>query len=256
MLTAITRSVSPAMNDCELEYLPRTEIDIRKAAEQHRRYEACLAELGATVISLAAEPELPDSVFVEDPAVVVDEVAIMTRMGAESRRREGESLARALAPFRPLRWLREPATLEGGDVMQAGRRLFVGLSARTNAAGIAQLAFELKPYGYSVEAVEVRGCLHLKSGCSYLGNRTILANRAMIDTTPFLGFDVVDVPGDEPRAANVLVIGGAALVPECYPGTARILERLGWRVHPLDISELMKAEAGVTCGSLLFNNLG
>src|ERR1019366_6192500 len=110
MMVAITRAVSPAMNDCELEYLPRTEIDIRKAAEQHRRYQACLAELGAAVISLAAEPELPDSVFVEDPAVVVDEVAILTRMGVESRRKETESLARALARFRPLRWLREPAT--------------------------------------------------------------------------------------------------------------------------------------------------
>src|ERR1039457_2928717 len=188
VFTAITRSISPAMNQCELAYLPRQAIDVGRAAEQHRQYGRCLSELGVRVISLPPEPELPDSVFVEDPAVVVDEVAIMTRMGAESRRKETESLARALARFRPLRWLREPATLEGGDVMRVGARLFVGLSARTNAAGIAQLAFELKPYGYSVEAVEVRGCLHLKSACSYVGSRTILANRAMIDTVPFHGF--------------------------------------------------------------------
>src|ERR1035437_5690639 len=190
MLVAITRAVCPAVNHCELTHLPRTEIGILRVAEQHRRYEAYLAGLGATVISLAAEPELPDSVFVEDPAVVEDEVAIMTRMGAESRRKETESLAQVLARFRPLRWLREPATLEGGDVMRVGAKLFVGLSARTNATGIAQLAFELKPYGYSVEAVEVLGCLHLKSACSYVGSRTILANRAMIDAVPFHGFDL------------------------------------------------------------------
>src|SRR5471032_1334756 len=157
MLTAITRSVSPAMNGCELAYLPRVEIDIPKAAEQHRRYEACLRELGVSVISLDAEPEMPDAIFVEDPAVVVDEVAIMTRMGAASRRGESESLAHALEAYRPLRWLREPATLEGDDVMRIGKALYVGLSHRTNRAGIEQLAGELSPLGYSVVPVTVRG---------------------------------------------------------------------------------------------------
>ncbi|PWU00149.1 MAG: dimethylargininase [Terriglobia bacterium] len=250
MLTAITRAVSPAINRCELGYLPRQEIDYRLASQQHREYEDCLRALGANVISLPAEPDLPDSMFVEDPAVVVPDVAVMTRMGAESRREESESLARTLAQFRPLRWMREPATLEGGDVLRSGSALFVGQSARSNAAGIGQLGEELQPFGYTVRPVEVRGCLHLKSACCPLGDGVILANRSWIDTAPFAGFKIVDVAPEEPRAANVLAIGDTVLIPECFPSTARIVERLGWKVQTLDISELMKAEAGLTCSSI------
>jgi dimethylargininase len=249
---AVTREVSPAMNRCELSYLDRVEIDVVKAAEQHRQYEACLRGMGAEVISLPAEPELPDSVFVEDPAVVVEEIAILTRPGAESRRREGETLAKTLARFRPLRWIEAPATLEGGDAMRAGRTLYVGASARTNPAGIAQLAQELKAYGYTVAPVEVRGCLHLKSACCYLGDGTVLANRAWADTAALEGMRIVDVAPDEPWAANVLTIGPVALMPAGFPATAEIVERLGWKVRTVDISELRKAEAGVTCSSLIF----
>jgi dimethylargininase len=240
------------MNHCELAYLPRQSIDLARAAGQHRQYESCLRELGVRVISLPPEPDLPDAVFVEDPAVVVDEVAVMTRMGVESRRPEADSLARALAPFRPLRWLREPATLEGGDVIRAGRRLFVGTSIRTNLEGIRQLAEELSPLGYSVEAVEVRGCMHLKSGCTYLGDGTMLANRRWIDAEAFQGFRILDVAPEEPWASDVLSIGDTLVMPDAFPATARLLERHGWKVRTLDVSELMKAEAGVTCMSIVF----
>jgi dimethylargininase len=252
MLTAVTREVSPAMNRCELSYLDRVEIDIGRAAEQHRQYEACLRGMGAEVIALPAEADLPDSVFVEDPAIVVEEVAILTRPGAESRRLEGQSLAKALARFRPLRWMQEPATLEGGDVMRVGRTLYVGASARSNSAGIAQLAEELAGYGYAVKAVEVRGCLHLKSGCCYLGEGTVLANRAWVDIEALAGLRVVGVAPDEPWAANVLTIDDAALMPSSFPATAEIVRSLGWKVQTVDISELRKAEAGVTCSSLIF----
>jgi dimethylargininase len=252
MLTAVTRAISPAMNRCELSYLDRVEIDIAKAEQQHRQYEECLRAMGAEVIALPAEPDLPDSVFVEEPAVVADEVAVLTRPGAESRRREGESLAKTLARFRPVRWMQAPATLEGGDVMRAGKTLYVGASARSNAAGIAQLAAELAPFGYEVKAVEVRGCLHLKSGCCYLGESTVLANRQWVNTDALPGLRIVDVAPDEPWAANVLTIGGIALMPAGFPGTAEIVERLGWKIRTVDISELRKAEAGVTCSSLIF----
>jgi dimethylargininase len=254
MLTAITRAVSPALNDCELEHQERQEIDISKAGAQHRDYEACLRSLGIRVISLSAEPDLPDSMFVEDPAVVVNEVAVMTRMGAPSRRPESESLGRALAHFRPLRWMREPGTLEGGDVLRMGSVVYAGRSSRTNGEGIAQLAAELQPYGYSVRPVDVRGCLHLKSACCRLGDRTILANRAWLDAAAFEGIDIVEVPAHEPRAANVLAIGGTVVVPACFPATARMLEEFGWIVRRLDISELMKAEAGLTCSSILLES--
>jgi dimethylargininase len=253
MLTAITREVSPAINQCEIGFIERQEIDVAKANQQHRRYQALLEELGAKVIALPALPDYPDSVFVEDPAVVVDEVAIMTRMGAASRRGESESLARGLETYRPLRWLREPATLEGGDVMRIGRTLYVGLSHRTNHAGVEQLTAELGPLGYSVVPVAVRGALHLKSACCSLGDGVILANREWLDLEPLAQFRIVDVAPQEERASNVLSVGGSVIVPASFPATAEILVRAGLKVRTLDVSELMKAEAGVTCCSLIFD---
>jgi len=244
------------MNDCQLAFVERQPIDIAKAIAQHDQYEACLRSLGIAVVSLPAEPDLPDAVFVEDPAIVLHEVAIMTRMGAASRRGESASLAEAVARFRPLRWISEPGTLEGGDVVRIGATLFVGRSARSNDAGIAQLARELAPFGYTVRGVEMRNCLHLKSACSYLGRDTVLANRDWVDLGSLDrpgGLSHIDVAPGEPAAADVLAIGDTVIVPASFPETARILERAGWRVSPVDVSELQKAEAGVTCMSLIFN---
>src|SRR5258708_7405654 len=241
MLTAITRAVSPTIGDCELTYLEREAVDITRAREQHRAYEACLAELSVQVISLPAEPEYPDAVFVEDAAIVLDEIAVMTRLGAESRRGEAKSLARALEPYRPLRWLREPATLDGGDVMQAGKTLFVGVTSRSNASGIAQLASEVEPFGYRVRPVVVRGCLHLKSACSYIGD-AVLVHRPSVDEAAFAGVQLVDVP--EECGANVLMVGDTVLVSVAAPRTAELLSRLGRQVRLLDNPELLKAEGG------------
>jgi dimethylargininase len=251
MLIAITRAVSPAINRCELGFIEREEISLANAEEQHHLYEECLAELGAKVISLAAEPDYPDSVFVEDPAVVVDEIGVMTRMGVESRRGESDSLARAIAPYRSLRWLRAPATLEGGDVMRIGRTLFVGTSHRSNHEGIAQLGEELAPFGYKVVPVEVRSALHLKTACCYVGDGVILANREWLNPGPLSEFRIVDVGAGEPRAANVLSIGDTTIIPDCFPRTAEILQNLGRKVRTLKVTELMKAESGVTCSSIL-----
>jgi dimethylargininase len=254
MLVAITRAVSPNLGNCELEYFSRQLIDIARAVQQHRCYQACLAELGATVVTLPAEPDLPDSVFVEDPAVVVDEIAVIARMGVESRRAEAESLAAALARFRPLRRIEAPGTLEGGDVIRAGRTLFVGVSHRTNLEGIRQLAAHLKPFGYVVKPVAVRGCLHLKSACCWLGDDAMLVNSAWVDTAEFDGFRMIGVAPGEPWAANVLPIGGTVLASAAFPATVNILERAGYRVCALDISELAKAEGALTCSSLIFES--
>jgi len=229
---------------------------VAKAMEQHRTYEKCLMELGARLISLPADPRFPDGVFVEDPAIVLDEVAVITRPGAESRRGETESIAQALAPFRELRRIQAPATLEGGDVIHVGTTLYVGLSQRTNREGIAQLAAILNPFGYRVVAVEVHGCLHLKSGACWAGSNVILANRQWINAAAFRDFQIIDVAGDEPSAADVLPIGGKLLVPANFVHTLEILERAGIKVLPIDVSELQKAEAGVTCMSLLFDIQG
>ena len=254
MLTAITRAVSPSINRCELTFLDRQEIDLARAREQHRRYEDCLRELGVRVISLPAEPDYPDSIFVEDPAVVVDEVAVIANLGVESRRGEAESIARALGYFRALMFIGEPGTLEGGDVLRMGRRVFVGLTPRTNARGAAQLSAVLTPCGYSVETVQLKGCMHLKSGCTALSDTAILANREWVDTAVFDGIEIVDVAPDEPHAGNVLRIGETVVMAESFPKTRETVERLGYRVKTLDVSELMKAESGLTCSSLLFTD--
>ena len=254
MLTAIARAVSPAINKCEIGFIERHPIDLAQASAQHRLYEECLAKLGAAVTSLPAEADYPDSVFVEDPAVVVDEVAIMTRMGAESRRGESASLARALERYRPLRWLREPATLEGGDVMRIGRTLYVGRSHRTNREGIEQLSAELAPLGYTVVPVTVRGALHLKTAVCYLGDGAILANRQWLDLEPLSQYRAIDIAPGEDRAANVLALGGKVIMPDCFPATAEILTAAGFKVRPLNVTELMKAESGVTCSSLIFES--
>jgi dimethylargininase len=252
MPIAITRGVSPGMANCELEYFTRQPIDISRAIEQHRRYEECLAELGARVISIAAEPDLPDSVFVEDPAVVVDEIAVITRLGAESRRAEAASLAEALAPFRALRRIEAPGTLEGGDVIRVGRSLFAGLSHRTNREGIDQLTALLQPFGYSVTAVPVTGCLHLKSACCSLGDGAMLINRAWVETSAFPDFRLIDVAPEEPWAANVLRLDGTVLCSAAFPKTQELLVREGYSTRALDISEMAKAEGALTCSSLIF----
>jgi dimethylargininase len=252
VLTAITRKVSPRLAACELEFLHRQPIDLAKAVQQHQNYETALAELGAEVVSLPAEDGLPDSVFVEDPAIVLDEVAVITRMGAETRRPEAPSLADALSRFRELRWMREPATLEGGDVVRVDKTLYVGVSRRTNRAGIAQLADLVGEFGYSVTPVPVHGCLHLKTACCSLGGGTVLANRELFDSGALAGIGIIDVPSAEPWAADVLPIGGTVLSSAQFPETCALLERSGFRMKTLDVSELHKAEAGVTCMSILF----
>jgi dimethylargininase len=148
--------------------------------------------------------------------------------------------------------LPEPATLEGGDVMRIGRDIFVGLSSRTNEAGVSCLADELRPFGYRVRAIEVHGCLHLKSACCPIGDGAILANRAWFDERPLRDYPIVDVADEEPGAANILNVGGALLMPSGYPKTEQLLRNRNLTVRTIDISELMKAEAAMTCSSVIF----
>ena len=253
MLTAITRQVSPRVNECQLSFYKRQPIDVQRAAEQHQSYQRLLSELGLCIVELAAEPELPDSVFVEDPAVVVEELAIISRTGAISRRPEADSLARELSKYRPLKFLIEPATLDGGDVLRIGHIIFVGQSERTNPDGIEQLAGILTTYGYDVRSVAVKGCLHLKSAVSYVGGASLLVNRSWVDSSPLSGFDLIDVPLDEPNAANALLVDDIVVLPSSFPKTRELLDRRGIDVRQVDLSELQKAEGGVTCCSLIFD---
>ena len=253
-LMAITRPVSRSINNCALSFHPRQPIDVAKAIAQHTAYQDCLTALGVQVISLAVEPDLPDAVFVEDPAVVVDEIAIISIMGTPSRRPEARSLARALSGYRPIRQLTGPATLEGGDIIRVGRSIFVGLSQRTNREGYCQLHDILGDYRYQVQSIDVGACLHLKSACSYIGNNSILINRSLVNPEPFRGFELIDVADEEPAGANALLVKDVVIMPASFPKTRALLEQRGFCVQTIDLSELQKAEAGVTCTSLIFNH--
>ncbi len=193
MLIAITRAVSPALPKCELSFVTRQSIDLARAQEQHQAYEKLLEQLGARVISLPAEPALPDSMFVEDPALVLDELAVIFPLGVESRRAEAASLSLALSAFRKLSRVVLPGTVEGGDILRIGRRLYVGVTRRTNREGIRQLQEIVRSLGYEVIPVAVAGCLHLKSAVSQIEGDVLLANRAWFDASAFRGCEFIDV---------------------------------------------------------------
>jgi dimethylargininase len=252
VLTAITRAVSPAIVNCELSFISRQPIELQIAREQHHCYEQLLEKLGARVVSLAPQPDLPDSMFVEDPAIVLDELAVIFPLGTESRRLEAASLAEAISKFRTLAYVTLPGHLEGGDILRIGRKLFVGVTKRSNAEGLRQLAAILAPHHYQVIPVAVTGCLHLKSAVTCLGRQTLLANRTWFDPAPFSGYDWIDVDPREPHAANALALGNTIIFPASFPRTRARVEAQGFDVTALDISELQKAESGLTCSSLIF----
>lgn len=251
-MIALTREVSASLAQCELSFVPRTRIDLVRARDQHAAYRDALQALGCDVVALPEQPAMPDAVFVEDVAIVTDEVAVMTRPGAPSRRREGDSVAAVLGHYRPLHAIVAPGTLDGGDVLRIGRRVFVGESARTNSQGIAQLRAILGAHGHEVESVPTRGCLHLKSAVTALDDRSVLLQPAWIDREPFAAYRIVEVDPGEEHAANVLRIGDTVVSPACFPRTHARIRAAGVDVVTVDVSELQKAEGAVTCCSLVF----
>jgi len=247
---AITRSVPQSLTDCELTHLHRVPIDITVARAQHAEYEGTLAALGCEIVQVAAADELPDSVFVEDAAIVLDEIAIITRPGAASRRQEAAAVAATLGAFRQLQFLSEPATLDGGDVLRLGRVLYVGLGTRTNSAGVQQLAELVSPYGYDVRTVRVDECLHLKSAVTEVAAGVVVINPEWVDGQMFPDHAIIEVDPSEPAAANVLRLGDTVICPAAHPRTNARLSSAA-RVLTVDVSELAKAEGAVTCCSLI-----
>jgi len=252
MLIAITREVSRSITQCELTHMQRVQIDLELAREQHKRYQQALSELGCKVISLAEQPDLPDSVFVEDVAIVLDECAVITRPGAESRQPESVSVASKLSEYRKLSYIEAPGTLDGGDVLRLGKNLYVGLSGRSNSDAIEQLRARIAPFGYTVKAVEVSGCLHLKSAVSQAAENTLLVNPKWVNPTDFCRREWLEVDPGEAYAANALLIGESIIYPTSFPRTRELLEKRGIQVKAVDVSELQKAEGAVTCCSLVF----
>jgi dimethylargininase len=252
MLMALTREISPAFQDCQLTHLERVPIDLDRARAQHADYEWALVEAGCTVRRLDTSPDLPDSLFIEDAAVVLPEGAVITRPGAESRRKETPVVAAALARHGlALHQIKAPATVDGGDVLVVGRDVFIGESDRTNAAGIDQMRRLLKRH-YRVHPVAVEGCLHLKSAVTAASEDMLLINRTWIAVKAFNQFTLIDVDEHEPHAANALRLPDCVIYPAAFPRTRQRLEEHGLRVRTVEVDELAKAEGAITCCSLVF----
>src|SRR6476620_1044435 len=228
---ALTREVSPALSRCQLTHLARHPIDVALARTQHRQYELALEVLGCDVRRLPGGDEMPDSVFVEDTAVVLPELAIITRPGAESRRSEVTSVAEALRPHHSLAFIESPGTLDGGDVLTIGSAIYVGESTRTNAEGIRQLAELASQFGYRVRPMRVSGCLHLKSAVTRVAEDVILVNSAWVDSSLFPDLRQIEVDRSEPFAANALLIGDSVIYSASYDQTRQRLEKNGLNVH-------------------------
>jgi dimethylargininase len=241
-MIAYTRAVPSTIVACELTHLTREPIDLELARLQHAQYEAALREAGLEVTRLPPRDDLPDSVFVEDTAVALDEVAVVTRPGAARRRDEVETVRAALSTRRTTASIEPPATLDGGDVLVLDRDVLVGLTPRTNLSGMQQLRALLAPYGYSVRAVPVRGCLHLKSAVTRAGVRTLVANPSWVDPALVPGWDVVPVDAREPFAGNVLWLGATTIVAEAFERTNAVLARAtDSALVPVPASELPAA---------------
>lgn len=250
MPRAFTRAVSPRLAECELTHLSRQPIDAERAAAQHRAYEAALVDAGADVIRLPELASHPDAVFVEDTALLLDGHAVITRPGAASRASEADSTAAGLAPHFVLHRL-DSGFVDGGDVLRIGRTLYVGLSTRTDADGVRALAELVRPLGYTVVEAALRDCLHLKTGATYAGEGLLLYNPAAVDPAQFAGLEPLAVHEDEPAAANCVRVGDRLILPAGNPRTADTLRNRGFHVVEVHVSELQKAEAGVTCMSLI-----
>ena len=252
-MKAFTRAVSPRLAECQLTHLQRVPIDAAKAAEQHSAYERALADAGFEVVRLPELANDPDAVFVEDTALLLDGHALITRPGAASRIGETESTAAGLAGGFDMYRI-ESGYLDGGDVLRVGRTLYVGLSTRTNMKGINGLRALAAPLGFEVVRAELRACLHLKTGATFAGpdasgTPVLLYDKGSVDPAQFAGVEPLAV--EEPPAANCVRAGERLILPAANPRTAECLRNRGFDVVEVDVSELQKAEAGVTCMSLI-----
>lgn len=250
-MIALTHLPSPNLQACEKTYVPAASIDVAQARVQHAAYCRLLAELGCEVLVLDCNELHADSTFVEDTAVILDELAVLASMGTVSRRPETDPMRSILSRFRPLETIHLPATLEGGDVLRVGRQLLVGCSRRTNRTGIEALKGIVGRFGYEILPVPVHGCLHLKTACTALPDGRLIVNPKWIDLTGLSGWEILAVPDSEPWAANLCLVGESIILPAEHGATAEMLRNLGAKIYPVPLSEFAKAEGGATCLSLL-----
>jgi dimethylargininase len=253
MTIAITREVSSRFNECEITHIDRTPIDLEIARQQHHEYITALARLGCEVIQLPEDPALPDSVFVEDAAFILPEVAVITRPGADSRKPETEAIAKALFPYKKLLQISDPATVDGGDILIMGKNIYIGLSTRSNQDAVDQINTLLGEYGYMATGVQMHDCLHLKTAATRVDDSTLLINRKWVDAHHFKDYTWIEIDESEAFAANCLPVNGQIIYPTSFPKTREKLEAAGHKTLPVAVDELAKAEGAVTCCSLIIH---
>jgi dimethylargininase len=251
---ALTRGVSGNLSSCELTYKQREPIDCSLARQQFNAYCEVLRRWGIDLTTLPASDSHPDCCFVQDTAVVLDEISITASMGAASRSGETKEVEKVLSQFRAIARITPPATLDGGDVVQFGNRLFVGLSRRTNGRGIEALQRIVEPRGYRVVPVVVNGGLHLTTGCGVVNDETVLLNPRWLDATAFKDLRQLHVPETEPWAANTIRLNGAVCLEAGAAQTAELVSPFTETIETLDISEFRKAEGSLSCLSLIFKD--
>jgi dimethylargininase len=255
MMLALTHAVPTNTDQVEVSFIKREAINHELALRQHDAYCLALERHGVKVKKLTANAAHPDACFVEDLAIVIDEVAVITSMGVASRRDEPQVLVPELAPYRELAQIHPPATLEGGDVLRLGKNLFVGLTRRTNIEGIKALSQILTLHGYKIIPVEVNGCLHLKTACTAIDEETVLLNPRCVVPESFGTYKQLFVPAGEESAANTLRVGETVFLDAAFPRTWELINQHYNRVEALDISEFRKMEAGLSCLSILFEQI-
>jgi dimethylargininase len=230
--------------------------DLERAVAQHEAYCEALTACGLEIIRLPSDENFPDSTFVEDTAVLTVRGAVITRPGAKSRFGEIDTIEPVLRRYyNDLHSIREPGTVDGGDVCEAGEHFFIGISHRTNEAGAKQLAQILHSFGYTSSLIDIRvlsNILHLKSGLAYLGGKQLVVIEALRDYSEFSGYDLICLNSAEEYAANCLLVNGKVLVPSGFEETKKKLEHVGYQTIALDMSEFQKMDGGLSCLSLRF----
>jgi dimethylargininase len=252
VLTAITRDVNDSMGNCELTFLPRVRINIGLASQQHQHYQSVLSSLGCEIVTMPTEPGLADSVFIEDTAMILAEIAVLCRPGAVSRRAEVAAVGHLLQQYRTVASIQPPGTLDGGDLLCVGKVIYAGLSTRSNQRGIEQLRRIVADYGYYVKTIETTKCLHLKSAVTEVAPGLLLINPDWISRSAFGNCELIDVDKEEAHAANALLVARSVIYPSSFPRTMEKLVKRNINVTAVDVSELQKAEGGVTCCNLIF----
>ncbi len=252
MYIALMREVSPSIANCEVTNITGRPIDPQQAAKEHESYAQCLRDLGYKIHMIEADENLPESSFIEDTAIVLDEIAVIAHPGASSRRGETKAVSEALSIYRDLDFIGESGTLDGGDVLKVGRVIYAGKSCRSSAVGIGRLREIVRRYDYEVISVPVNGCLHLKTAASLVADDTLLINPQWVNPDDFRDLELVTVDPSEPYGANSLMVEGGIIYSISYPNTRRKLDGMGLNVEAIDITELSKAEGNISCCCIPF----